>query len=602
MRRTASFILLCLLFGALLSVAVAWWATLREWENEEFFGIEQNGWTAAMVQSPASTAIVTVQIGDNIPDEQFGYSLERFWFPDAFRYLTKASPPAWFPLSIEPATESAMTNGFGAGWPLTCVIFIQELESESYFPEWDLVTHGGIVGTNPFSSAEDNSLNNNRLPLRVVPMGFFVDALIYSLGIAFPVLVFRLTLYLRAKHHQRHKRCPHCKYDLSRSTTVLCTECGADPMHLPPFISRSTIVLTGVVTILFLIALIGFGVVFSARLPYSQLHYAAYHGDIRVVRNELAAGEDIDDAAPTNNWSGLDFTYTPLMLACAGGETEVLQYLIDAGAGLEVRSSFGTTVLHMAINSGSIDCVSLLLENGADPNAKVSADKDALWLIANSPDADPRLLEVLLEAGYRLEPGGGDTDEAISMAIANGNEKFIHRLLKLGAVPGYGSLRAAVGNGRVDWLELFVRNGADLGLVSIDGWPILHAVSPDEKPREIVEFLIQHGQHIDSADGLGVTGLMVAAALESADLCRIFLDFGADPNLRDDSGMNALDHAIEFRLGNIEGLVSVLLDAGAEVRLVDEKGEPRFDDLDPDLLKLLQENAASKSKERQPGQ
>ena len=191
---------------------------------------------------------------------------------------------------------------------------------------------------------------------------------------------------------------------------------------------------------------------------------------------------------------------------------------------------------------------------------------------------------------------------AFVLALDRENDQFIHRLFELGAVPGYRALQGAVRAGQVDWLELFVRHGADLGVVSDDGRPILHAVSPDEKPREIVEFLLQHGQHIDSADELGVTGLMVAAELESADLCGIFLDFGADPNLRDHSGMNALDHAIEFRLGNIEGLVSVLLNAGAEVQLVDEKGEPRFDDLDPELLKLLQKEAASNSKEKQPGQ
>lgn len=596
MRRTAVFILLCLLFGALMSVAVAWWATLREWEESDEFAFVANGWKGGMEYTPARTMIGA------IPVEQFGLTLVGYGIPAGFDYLTKTWPPAWFPLSIKPANQSAIMRGIGAGWPLTCVVVIQELESESLFPEWDLVRSGGIVGTNPFGSGEDYSWNRNHLPLRVVPMGLFVDALVYGLAVAFWVLVVRLNLRLRANHHHRRKRCPYCKYDLSRSTSAVCSECGADPLRPPPIISRGTTVFVGVVTIILLMALVGFGVVFSAQFPFSQLHYAAYRGDISAVRSELAAGEDIDDGASSYNWFGMEPTDTPLTLACASGETEVVQFLIDSGADLEIQNSFGATALHMAISSGSIVCVSLLLENGADVNAKLGDYSDALLFIAFNPDNDPRLLDLLVEAGYKFEVNSGATDAAIGAAARRDNEKFIHQVLELGAVPGYEALTGAVERGRVDWVELFVSHGADFGIVPEYSWPIVHFVRPDSNPREIVEFLIKHGQQVNAANENGLTALMVAAMRGQPDLCRIFLDFGADPNLRDDSGMNALDHAIEFRLGNIEGLVSVLLDAGAEVRLVDEKGEPRFEDLEPELLKLLQENAASNSREKQPGQ
>ncbi len=596
MRRTAVFILLCLLFGALLSVAVAWWATLREWEDPETTAIEHNGWKAGVVYTPASTLIGAIHV------DQKEYVLERYGIPPGSAYYNETSPPEWFSLSTKPTNQNAIIRGIGAGWPLTCVVLVQEATGESVFPEWDLVTSGGIVGTNPFSGEEDYKWDRNHLPLRVVPMGLFVDALIYGAGVFFPGLVVRLNLRLRAKHHQQHKRCPRCKYDLSRSTSVLCSECGADPLRPPPIISRGITIFSGVVTIMLLIGLVAFAVSFSAKLPFSKLHYAAYHGDVRTVRNELAAGEDIDGAAPTYNWPGPTATYTSLSLACASGETEVVQYLIDSGADLEMRNWDGSTALYMAVESGSLDCFSLLLENGVDANAKVSADKDALWFIANSPGFHSRLLDLLLEAGYRFEPKGVTTDEAISIAIARNNETFMHRMPELGAVPGFEALRVASAKGRVDWLELFVRHGADLGVVSYNGWPILHAVRPYNNPKEIIEYLVQNGQHIDTADEDGMTGLMVAAEWGSAGLCRIFLDFGADPNLRDDSGMNALDHAIESGYGDIEGVVSVLRGAGAEVRLVDEKGEPRFEDLDPEILKLLQEKAASKSKEKQPDQ
>ena len=100
----------------------------------------------------------------------------------------------------------------------------------------------------------------------------------------------------------------------------------------------------------------------------------------------------------------------------------------------------------------------------------------------------------------------------------------------------------------------------------------------------------------------GWTGLMYAVIRLNADLCRVLLEFGADPNLRDASGKSAIDHAIELGLGldSEEGILYVLLKAGAEVRLLDGEGIPRFDDLDPELEKFLKEKAAARSREKQP--
>ena len=598
MKRLVIFILICLVFGAAMSVAVAWWATLREWEDSDFFYIEQNGWTAGMVENLACTSIFTVHVGDNILDEQFGYSLEQVGFPHGLRMFTKTSPPAWFPLSIEPANESSMINGLGAGWPTTCVIFIQELESESYFPQWDLVTHSGILGTNPFSGEEDEAWITH-LPIGVLPLGLFIDTVTLGAMFAIPVMILRLTLCLLAKRRQKSKRCPYCNYDLSRSTSALCSECGADPQNTLPFVTRGTNFFSGATTIILLIALVTFGAAFSSQLPYPKLHFAAYHGDIKTVRSELAEGEDINGAALINDSSSIDPTYTPLMMACAGGETDVIQFLIDSGADLEARSSFEATVLHMAINSGSFECVSLLLDNGADANAQFIKNFDALWYFAYKPDNDPRLLDLLLANGYRFEPKGAAVNLALAEAARRDNDKFIHRMLEIGAVPNYGALRGALMKGRVDLLELFVHHGADLSVISEYGNTILHSVTPKNKPREIIEYLVQHELHIDTAARDGSTGLMSAASLGSAELCQVFLDFGADPNLRDDEGLNALDHAIEYRLGDIKDLVSVLLNAGTEVRLVDKEGKPRFNDLDPELEKLLKEHAAANSKEKQ---
>ncbi len=51
------------------------------------------------------------------------------------------------------------------------------------------------------------------------------------------------------------------------------------------------------------------------------------------------------------------------------GDTQLLQSLLRQGAPVNLRLADGTTPLMLAALHGTADCVSVLLEYGADPNA-----------------------------------------------------------------------------------------------------------------------------------------------------------------------------------------------------------------------------------------
>ena len=591
--RLIIFITICLVFGATMSIAVAWWATLREWEESEEFVFKENGWKGGFEIASGRTVIGA------IPTRSFGLNLAVHGIPVEFSYLTETSPPEWFSLSTKAKSENSMIRGIGAGWPVTCVAYFQEIEDEPFYPEWDFARSGGLIGTNPFDRNLQYTWSRNYLPLRIIPFGLFLDALIFGSIMAIPVIVFRLNLRQRATYHHKRKRCPFCKYDMSHSTSTVCSECGVDSLCLPLLISYSTNVLMSVLTIILFLTLIGFGVVFSNQLPFSKIHYAAYCGDLGIVRSELEAGEDIDAEAYTYNRFSSGNTDTPLMLASANGKAEVVQLLVDSGAALELESSIGATALHMALTSGSLECVMLLLENGADVNAKSYESSDALWFIACNPDNDPKLLNIIIEAGYKFVANSNDVDAAIDIALRCENEKFMNQLLELGGVPGYRALSSAVVNGRVDLLELFVERGADFDNLTEYSWPIFHQVSQDDNPREVIKFLINHGQQINAENYKGLSALAFAAIGARRDLCRILIEFGADPNLRNIEEMNALDYAIKFGNKDVINVVPVLIDAGAEVRLYDEEGKLRFRNINPEVLKLLKQHTASNSNEKQ---
>ncbi len=58
---------------------------------------------------------------------------------------------------------------------------------------------------------------------------------------------------------------------------------------------------------------------------------------------------------------------TALSEACAGGSNEVCKFLLQGGANPNSRGVFGRTPLWRAAFSGHLNCVQVMLENGADP-------------------------------------------------------------------------------------------------------------------------------------------------------------------------------------------------------------------------------------------
>ena len=69
-----------------------------------------------------------------------------------------------------------------------------------------------------------------------------------------------------------------------------------------------------------------------------KLRVAAERGDLKAVKRFLKAGGEI-------NAQGHHYGITPLMAAAKGGHSEVLNYLLEAGADIHTRDKGGNTAL-----------------------------------------------------------------------------------------------------------------------------------------------------------------------------------------------------------------------------------------------------------------
>jgi uncharacterized protein len=96
---------------------------------------------------------------------------------------------------------------------------------------------------------------------------------------------------------------------------------------------------------------------------FSLLGYACFFGQADIARLL------IDRHALVNQASANAFKVTPLHSACANSDYELAALLLQNGADVNARQASGFTPLHSAANNGQTALAQLLLDAGADPDA-----------------------------------------------------------------------------------------------------------------------------------------------------------------------------------------------------------------------------------------
>jgi ankyrin repeat protein len=156
------------------------------------------------------------------------------------------------------------------------------------------------------------------------------------------------------------------------------------------------------------------------RISDEDFRIAAYEGKIGTVRDAIESGSDVNATDPEKS-------LTALHMAAYNGHSEIVKLLIDHGATIDCRDNEGKTPLIHACTDAFPETVEILLDAGADVNAKESTEGfTPLMMGAGLGQTD--VVRVLLRHNADKAMRDDDGDAAIDHARNKGHAEIVELL------------------------------------------------------------------------------------------------------------------------------------------------------------------------------
>lgn len=136
-----------------------------------------------------------------------------------------------------------------------------------------------------------------------------------------------------------------------------------------------------------------------------RLRESAAGGNLNKVQKELESGTPVDCTSYSSGRTALHF-------AAEGGHVDVVRLLIERGANVEAKDAADETPLHVAVAKGQAKCVAELLRSGADAWAHKNSQGKSAYAQAQEMAKEDGGSEVLKAFNEVYDMGGSEHSDS----------------------------------------------------------------------------------------------------------------------------------------------------------------------------------------------
>jgi ankyrin repeat protein len=207
----------------------------------------------------------------------------------------------------------------------------------------------------------------------------------------------------------------------------------------------------------------------------------------------------------------------------------IIQALLDHGANPNA-DYYGDHVLILAVYDGHTATARLLLDHGADVNARNPDGSTAV--IYAYRDRPIGMIELLVDRSADVNTRDRQGNTVLMTACYAGDLAGVKRLLQAGAIVnakninGDTALLFAASYNHTPVLRLLLEHGADVNVRNKDGETALIYAADQSNPANI-KLLLAHGADVTIKDQDGYTALMLAKHFGHADIVCLLKQAGA---------------------------------------------------------------------------
>ncbi|XP_071112675.1 ankyrin-2-like [Haliotis cracherodii] len=265
---------------------------------------------------------------------------------------------------------------------------------------------------------------------------------------------------------------------------------------------------------------------------------------------------------------------TPLMFAVKSKCFDLVDFLVEHGANMNIRNNHGQTTLHTSAWFGNALGCAKLLDLGMFVDIRDSTNRTPLMCVSKNRNDRSEVVNILVERGADINVSDENGDVCLHIAAKSGGHTATSEYLLDSGLDintkgshDYTPIMSACRSGNKEQFDLLLVKGADLHCLTDHGASCLHlACMSDTNDTHIPNELLDHGLNIDKEDDDNMTPVMYAISKDKVNILSLLLSRNASVSTLDSSGTKSslLHYACDIQDISIE-THKLLLERGLHV-------------------------------------